>query len=109
MRTTVCLWFRRRVEAACDDQMTSPDFNHGHAGFQEAADVLADLSVRLSRLPEVIPHLLVGFVHDPLLVAGHAPRRTATETDNSEHQETMLMHEFRPDKNNPIHSPKQLS
>lgn len=52
--------------------------------------MLADLSVRFRRLSEVVPHLLVGFVHHPLLVAGHPPRRAATETDIGTHQETML-------------------
>lgn len=56
----------------------SPDFNHGHAGFNEAANVLADLSVGLGCLSEVVPHLLVGFIQHPLLVAGRTPRRAAT-------------------------------
>lgn len=56
----------------------SPDFNHSHAGFHEAADVLADLSVGLGCLSEVIPQFLVGFIQHALLLAGHTPRCTAT-------------------------------
>lgn len=55
----------------------SPDFNHGHARLHEAANVLADLSVGLGRLSEVVPHLLVGFVQHPPLLVRRAPRRTA--------------------------------
>lgn len=56
----------------------SPDLDHGHAGFHEAADVLADLSVRLGRLSEVVPDLLVGLVQHPLLLVGRTPRGAAT-------------------------------
>lgn len=59
-------------------EAASPDFNHGQSGFHEAADVLADLSVGLGCLSEVVPHLLVGFIHHPLLLVGRTPRRTAT-------------------------------
>lgn len=55
-----------------------PDFNHGEPRFEEAADVFPDLSVGLGRLPEVVPHLLVGFVHHPPLLHGHPPRCTST-------------------------------
>lgn len=54
----------------------SPDFDHGHARFEEAADMLADLSVGLCCLPEVVPQLLVGFIHHPLLLVRGAPRRS---------------------------------
>lgn len=59
-------------------EAASPDFNHGQSGFHEAADVLPDLSVGLGCLSEVVPHLLVGFIHHPLLLVGRTPRRTAT-------------------------------
>ena len=58
----------------------SPDVNHGQARLDEAADVLADLSVGLGRLAEVTPHLLVGLVQDTLLFAGRPPRGAATRT-----------------------------
>lgn len=60
----------------------SPDFNHGQAGLHEAANVLADLSVGLGRLSEVVPHLLVGFVQHPPLLVRRAPRRTAAGRNN---------------------------
>lgn len=63
--------------------MNSPDFNHGHAGFHEAADVLANLSVGLSCLSEVIPQLLIGFIQHALLVAGRTPRCTAPGSQGS--------------------------
>ena len=56
---------------------SSPDLDHGQAGLDEAADVLPDLPVGLGRLPEVVPHLLVGLVHHALLLAGRTPRRAA--------------------------------
>lgn len=56
----------------------SPDLYHGESGFQEAADMFPNLSVGLGRLPEVVPHFLVGFVHHPPLLHGHTPRRTPT-------------------------------
>lgn len=59
-------------------EAASPDFNHGQSGFHEAADVLPDLSVGLGCLSEVVPHLLVGFIHHPLLLVGRTPRRAAT-------------------------------
>lgn len=34
--------------------------------------MLPDLPVRLGRLPEVVPHLLVSFIQHPLLLVGHA-------------------------------------
>lgn len=60
--------------------VVSPDLDHGQAGLDEAADVLADLSVGLGRLSEVVPHLLVGLVQDALLLVGGAPRRAAPGT-----------------------------
>lgn len=56
----------------------SPDFDHGLSGLHEAADVLADLSVRLGGLPEVVPHLLVGLVQGPPLLGTHPPHCTAS-------------------------------
>ena len=44
----------------------------------------------LGRLPEVVPHLLVGLVHHALLLVGGAPRRTATEgTEDPVGQQTL--------------------
>lgn len=59
-------------------QRRSPDLDHGLSGLHEAADVLADLSVRLGRLSEVVPHLLAGLVQGPPLVRTHPPHCTAT-------------------------------
>lgn len=70
---------RIRVDNNSDEmEAASPDFNHGQSGFHEAADVLADLSVGLGGLSEVVPHLLAGFIHHPLLLVGRTPRRAAT-------------------------------
>lgn len=55
----------------------SPDVNHGHPWFDPAPDVGAYLSVCLGRLPEITPHLLVGPVQRPLLLAGGPPCCTA--------------------------------
>lgn len=55
----------------------SPDVNHGHPRFDPAPDVRTDLPVRLGRLPEIVPHFLVGPVQRPLLFAGGPPRRAA--------------------------------
>lgn len=55
-----------------------PDFNHGLARLHEAADMLADLSVGLSRLSEVVPHLLIGLVQSPPLLGTHPPHCAAS-------------------------------
>lgn len=57
-------------------QKASPDVNHRQTRFDEAANMLPDLSVRLSRLSEVIPHLLVGSVQRPSLLVAHSPHCT---------------------------------
>lgn len=65
----------RKQHLSCDEDEGSPDVDHGHARFDEAADVLADLSMGLSSLSEVAPYFLVGLVQNPLLFIGGPPRR----------------------------------
>lgn len=60
-----------------DSEPLSPDVNHGHSWFDPALDVRTDLPVRLSRLPEIVPHFLVGPVQRPLLFAGGPPHCAA--------------------------------
>lgn len=61
----------------CSFQKASPDVNHRQTRFDEAANMLPDLSVGLSRLSKVIPHLLVGSVQRPSLLGGHSPHCAA--------------------------------
>lgn len=51
----------------------SPDVNHGHPWFDPTPDIRADLTMCLGRLPEIIPHLLIGPVQRPLLLTGGPP------------------------------------
>lgn len=69
------LWSIMQMKQVVNTTASSPDFDHGQAWFEEAADMLADLSVGLGCLPEVAPHLLVGFIQHPLLLVGRTPRR----------------------------------
>lgn len=75
---------RRLVIGPWAVTVRSPDFNHGLPGLHEAADVLADLSVRLGGLPEVVPHLLVGLVKGPPLLGTHPPHCTASGSGEGE-------------------------
>lgn len=67
-----------------------PDFNHGFARLHEAADMLADLSVGLSRLPEVVPHLLIGLVQSPPLLRTHPPHCAASGRGGQEQQPGLI-------------------
>lgn len=69
----------------CLRQRLLPDFNHGEAWLDEAADVLADLSVGLGCLSEVVPHLLIGFIQHPLLLVSRTPCCAATGRRNKHH------------------------
>lgn len=55
----------------------SPDVDHGHPRLDPAPDVGADLPMSLGRLPEITPHLLIGSVQRPLLLAAGSPGRAA--------------------------------
>lgn len=77
----------REGEMGC--RRRSPDLDHGLSWLHETADVLADLSVRLSRLSEVVPHFLAGLVQGPPLVGTHPPHCTAARGRLKEEQQSV--------------------
>lgn len=48
--------------------------------------------MRLSRLPEIVPHFLVGPVQHPLLFAGGPPRRAAPGGGATEKTHSLFSH-----------------
>lgn len=52
--------------------------------------MLADLSVGLSCLSEVVPHLLIGLVQSPPLLGTHPPHCTASGRGGQEQQPGLI-------------------
>lgn len=77
---TIC--FFCFLHCRCTDMkviMGSPDVNHSHSRFDPASYILPHLSMGFGRLPEVIPHLLIGFIHHLLLLIAHSPSSATAE------------------------------